>query len=388
MVADGHEVVFLTTSAYLRRQANPPMLRSGWTELDEEGVSLHVLKSSYGNELGFLARVSNFISFAWRSCWKGLRVGDFDLIYATSTPLTVGIPAMFLSLVKQKPYYFEVRDLWPELPIAVGAIKSPILIWVTQALEDLVYRRASKIVALSPGMRDGIIKTGVAETKVSVVPNSSDIDLFSVSNKETISYSNDQLGFLNGRKLVVYTGTVGEINDLFFLVDLVEEVVALTDQICFLVVGEGKERPAVMQYAVERCVMDSALRFWDGLPKSEVRKLLSCADMALSLFADKPEMEANSANKFFDALASGTPVSINYGGWQKDILESTHCGIFLDRSQMAQSAQRLVSTLLDDSVLAAQAAAAYDLACRKFSRDHVYDDFRRAVLPKSEHYSP
>ena len=107
-------------------------------------MHLHVLKSNYGNELGFLSRVSNFIAYAWRSCWKGMTIGHFDVIYATSTPLTVGIPAIFLSMIRGRPFYFEVRDLWPELPIAVGALKNPILIWIARLMERTIYERASK----------------------------------------------------------------------------------------------------------------------------------------------------------------------------------------------------------------------------------------------------
>jgi glycosyltransferase involved in cell wall biosynthesis len=381
MVADGHDVVFLTTSAYLKRQSEPPVFESSWTEIDEGGICLHVLRSNYSNELGFLGRVTNFFSYAWRSCWKGLRIGKFDFIYATSTPLLVGIPAIFLSVISRRPFYFEVRDLWPELPIAVGALKNPILIWLTRFMEKSIYRRAKKIIALSPGMKDGVIKSGVPESKVVVVPNSCDIDLFSVSAKEKTGFAEDHLDFVQGRKLVVYTGTIGPINDLFYLVDLVAEVSTLTDQVSFLVVGEGKEREAVMRYAADKDVLDSSLYFWRGRPKSEIRMLLSCADMAMSLFADKPEMQANSANKFFDALASGTPIAINYGGWQKDIVESTNCGLVLDRAKMNQSARRLISAVLDDSIRSMQSVAAAKLARGRFARDHVYEGLRTAIFP-------
>jgi len=382
MVADGHKVVFLTTSSYLQRQLDPPTFDSGWTELNLDGIRLHVLKSGYRNELGFLGRVINFISYSWRSCWKGLRIGHFDIIYATSTPLTVGIPAIFLSAIRRRPFYFEVRDLWPELPIAVGALKNPILIWIARFMEKTIYNRAEKIVALSPGMKDGVLKLGVPDEKVAVIPNSCDIDLFSVSPQEASKFAKEHLRFVAARKLIVYTGTIGPINDLSYLVDLAYEVEKMSDKICFLVVGEGKEREAVIGYAAERKILESSLYFWEGIPKSEVRKLMACADMALSLFADSSEMWANSANKFFDALASGTPISINYCGWQKDIVETTNCGLVFDRGAESENARNLVSTVLDDSICLVQSAAATELARGKFSRDHVYEDFRKAVLPE------
>jgi len=203
MVADGHKVVFLTTSAYLQRQIDPPKFASGWTELNQDGMLLHVLKSGYKNELGFSGRVINFISYAWRSCWKGLSIGHFDVIYATSTPLTVGIPAIFLAAVRKRPFYFAVRDLWPELPIAVGVLKNPILIWIARFMEQTIYNRADKIVALSPGMKEGVVKLGVPDKKVTVVPNSCDIDVFSVSPREAATFARGHLQFVAARKLIV-----------------------------------------------------------------------------------------------------------------------------------------------------------------------------------------
>jgi len=137
----------------------------------------------------------------------------------------------------------------------------------------------------------------------------------------------------------------------------------------------------VIGYAAEKKVLESSLYFWKGKPKSEVRKLMACADMALSLFSDSPEMWANSANKFFDALASGTPISINYGGWQKDIVEAANCGLVLERGDVSESAQNLVSTVLDNSICLAQSAAATVLARGEFSRDNVYADFKKVVFP-------
>ena len=116
---------------------------------------------------------------------------------------------------------FEVRDLWPELPIAIRVLKSPILIWLAKLLRSSPYSNSSMIVALSDGMKDGIVSTGFPAEKVEVIPNSCDFDLFSVGAFDNESYN---FRFINNipakNKLIVYAGTFGQINGVDYLVRL------------------------------------------------------------------------------------------------------------------------------------------------------------------------
>src|SRR6185312_16720347 len=98
---------------------------------------------------------------------------DIDIVYATSTPLSVAIPAMVIKWLKGTPFIFEVRDLWPEVPIQMGAIKNKFIIKLLYKLEKKIYTSAKHVVALSPGMYDGVIKYGISPDKVSMVPNMS-----------------------------------------------------------------------------------------------------------------------------------------------------------------------------------------------------------------------
>ena len=155
-VANGHEVTFVTSSAYLSSNYT---LKQGWNYLEIEGIKLHILHLPYSNRDSFIKRIWTFLQFSIKSTTKVMHL-KADVLFATSTPLTIAIPGLIYSKIKKVPMVFEVRDLWPELPIAIGAIKNPIIIKLAKWLESYTYKNSKRLVGLSPGMCDGIIKQG------------------------------------------------------------------------------------------------------------------------------------------------------------------------------------------------------------------------------------
>ena len=121
-----------------------------------------------------------FLKFSFGAMKKSLQI-EADIVFATSTPLTIALSAVYASRKQKIPMVFEVRDLWPELPIAVGALKNPLLRYLAKYLERLAYKNSKAINTLSSGMKEDVLKTGFPSSRVSVIPNSCDIDMFRVS---------------------------------------------------------------------------------------------------------------------------------------------------------------------------------------------------------------
>lgn len=368
LILGGYDVTMVTSSAYL-----PPEYQKRKEAISKAVISdipSLVINVSFANEMNFFERISAFFRFAIVSTFVVLRE-PADIIFATSTPLTIAIPAIIGKLWKRIPMVFEVRDLWPELPIAIGALQNPLAIWAARRLEKLAYTNAHQIVALSPGMKNGIVKQGFSENKVHIIPNSCDVDDFSVPKEDGLAFR-QQFDWLGNRPLVVYAGTLGVINGVGYLARLAHAVSELNSDIRFLIIGRGgREEESIRALAKKLGVLDSNFFMIPQIEKREMPAALSAADVVTSLFIDLPEMENNSANKFFDGLASGTAIAINYGGWQAELLQEFGAGFQLHPTNLMVAAHDLIQFLEDEEQVSEVGSSARELANQHFDRDDM-----------------
>jgi glycosyltransferase involved in cell wall biosynthesis len=372
VAAAGHEVHVITS----RREALGAATAK-WVTTVEEGVHVHWTSVPYGNRFGFARRLHAFTAFAWRAAWKAARLRG-DLVFATSTPLTIAIPAILAARRLRVPMVFEVRDLWPEVPIAMGEIRNPLLIASARMLERLAYRSSARIIALSPGMADGVVANGYPRERIEVIPNACDIELFAGSAPEL------DPGFLPPGEgpLVVYAGTFGRVNGVGYLVEMAAAMARLNPSVRFLLVGDGRELEAVTQRARATGTLGVNLWIRPSVRKQQMPALLRHATLATSTVIDVRALWNNSANKVFDALAAGRPVMINHGGWQQEFLERSGAGFATPGADPAAGARQLASFLSSPDTVARAGQAALHLATTHFSRDRLAERFR-AVLEEA-----
>lgn len=371
LVRAGHEVHIVTTA----RSADK---KDGWVLSQEDGIHVHSVSIPYSNAMSYADRIRAFARFALQATLKASAI-PADVVFATSTPLTIAIPGVTAARRQKIPMVFEVRDLWPEIPIAIGALQNPVTVYLARTLERFAYRNAAQIVALSPGMKEGVVRAGYPAEKISVIPNSADLELFDVPASVGERFR-QQVGWLGNRPLVVYAGTLGRINGVSYLAHLAAETQSLDGEIRFLIVGAGAEWERVHDLAAQLGVLGQNFFMLPSLPKNEVPAVLSAANIAASVFIDLPAMWTNSANKFFDALAAGTPIAINYRGWQAELLQQTGAGVVLSPRQIHSSAEQLVAFLHDKERLAAAGRAARQLARECFSRDAAATELEQVLL--------
>lgn len=364
-VKNGHDVIFISTSAYFSDIYD---FKKGWNYTEFDGLKFYILKLDYSNKNSFSQRILKFISFSIRSSIKSLSI-KADVVFATSTPLTIAIPGLIYSKVKKAPLVFEVRDLWPELPVATGVIRNKWFINLATWLEKYTYKHSKRLIGLSPGMCDGITRHGIPKEHVTLATNSCDTDLFDVDKSVGRNYLNTKLSFVNGRKLITYTGTFGLINKVGYIVELAKAAHKIDPNLCFVAIGDGMEKQQVVADAEASGVLNNNLYILPPVPKTEIVKLLSAADLSLSLFGPVKEMWHNSANKLFDALASQTPIAINYAGWQKDFIEEHNCGLVLDSSDHEKAAESISHFLSDETAYAKAVQSCKILSYEHFSRD-------------------
>lgn len=368
LVQRGYDVTVITSNAHL---PSPVRESKKTEELEVEGIRVVAIPQAYSNKLSFNHRMWAFAKFAARAMKEAAK-HPADLIFATSTPLTIILPALVSKMRNGAPMVFEVRDLWPELPIAMGALKHPLLQSGAKAMEWVAYHSARHVVALSPGMAQGVVRRGIDPEHVSVIPNSCDLDLFGDEARDP-SWVRERLGLAPEQKLMVYTGTLGLINGVEYLPKLAAALRDLGSNVHVLVVGDGMQREFVEQTAKELGVLGKNFSLWEALPKQKIRDVVCAADLATSSFIPLKEMEHNSANKFFDALAAAKPIAINYGGWQKDIIEEHGAGLCLSADDFVAAAKQVDVFLKNDLAQHSASQAARKLALEEFHRDRLFE---------------
>ncbi|NVK42622.1 MAG: glycosyltransferase family 4 protein [Oceanospirillaceae bacterium] len=371
LVENGHEVHMITS---WRDKTD----KKDWFITNEKGINVYWFPVPYSNRLKYKDRIRAFVSFAWKAAYKATEISA-DVVFATSTPLTIALPALFASRRHKIPMVFEVRDLWPELPVAIGALKNPVAIKVARWLEGFAYHNSTRIVALSPGMAQGIVEAGYPSDKVTVIPNSCDIELFDPVASDA-QYFRRQHPDISDGPIVLYSGAFGKINGLSYMVRMASVALKAGSNLNFVAIGKGIEEELIRREAIQNGVLGENFHILQPVPKEEMKNVLAAADVALSLFIDLPEMWANSANKFFDAIASGTPVAINYRGWQCDLLEETSAGIVLPPDSPEQASQELVKFISDKVRLTDAGRAARQLAIESFDRNVLAKKLERVLI--------
>lgn len=361
LVGMGHEVHMVTSDT------QPVGRAKSWRETNESGINVHWLPVPYSNSMNYADRMRAFSRFAFNAAHRAMRL-DGDVVFATSTPLTIAFPGIAASRWNRSPMVFEVRDLWPAIPIAVGALKSPPAIIAAQLLERAAYAGAAHIVALSPGMKAGVEAAGVSPEKITVIPNLCDPERFQVPASAGAEFR-QRYPWLGDRPMVLYAGTLGLVNGVDYLVRVAADMLTRDPEVRFVIMGHGREEATLHALADLLGVRNRNLFFLPSVPKVEMPAVLSAATLATSLFTDVPGMQDNSANKFFDALAASRPLALNYGGWQAELLEREQFGLCLPPKDTAAAAAMVASRIRDSNWLAQAGERAGQLGRERFSAD-------------------
>ena len=327
-----------------------------------DGICVHYLPVHYDNSFSFQQRVISFLKFMYMAIDEAAAIIGADLCFATSTPLTIGLAAIKIKEKFSIPYHFEVRDLWPEAPIQMGAISNPWLLRYTRDMEQRIYDQAEKIIALSPGIHDNIVKK-VSNKKVALIPNMSDVNFFEPQKKNP--YLEDVFR-TNNKFVVSYFGAIGKANHLEYLLEAARVSLDRQLPVKFLVVGDGAEKNRLEKLGHHRKLVN--VEFLPFMNKKELRELLNVTDAAYISFANKPILETNSPNKFFDALASGKLVVTNTKGWIRELAEVNQCGFYTDPEKPPDFVEKISPFIKDKTRLNYFQQNARKLGETQFSR--------------------
>ena len=374
LVAKGHEVTLLCGSyggseTGLLEQKFVKGCRIG----NIEGVKIIEFEIPYSNKISFVLRMIQFFKFSFKATWYAL-TSKYDKIFCTSTPLTSAIPGILAKLFRQKEFILEIRDLWPELPVEMGVISNKLIIFMLSTLEKISYSCADKLIGLAPGICQEIdMKTN--NKKIFLVPNGSDKKIF-FSKENNFKLPNN---IKDDDFLAVYAGTLGLANYLDPLIS-VGNILKQKNvkNIKILIIGDGREKKRLANQC-KVLELDNVI-FLDPVNKIRLGKIFRRANAGLQILADiKAFHYGTSPNKFFDYLAVGLPVIVNYEGWVADLINEYKCGISVSPNKPEYLAEALIRLSKDKNLDDMSQNSTY-LSKLKFNWDQLSDDWVNIVI--------
>lgn len=355
--------------------------RAGWSRGSIDGIDVIALPLSYSNHHGIGRRLLTFFKYAIKSIKIALDF-EYDVVFATSTPLTAALPGIFASWLRRKKFIFEVRDLWPELPRAMG-MKNPILLGGMWAIEGCAYRSSTACVGLSPGIVQGIKKRSARNHPIALIPNGCDLEIFKPASPSPIKIEGiNENDFVAG-----FTGAHGKANGLDAIIEAARELKRRNiNHIKFLLIGDGSEKARLQKIAISEKLQN--IIFHPPISKIALAQVTAQLGCGLMFLDNIPAFYyGTSPNKFFDYISAGIPVVNNYPGWLAEMITQHHCGIAVPPKNITALVDGLIA--LSDNPVQCQkmGQAARVLAETEFSRAKLAKQFVDFIELQSEENS-
>jgi glycosyltransferase involved in cell wall biosynthesis len=362
LVDRGTETVVITTH-------NKP----NYFQQNIEGIEVHFLPISYENHFDFYKRIRSFLQFILHSVRIASTIPNVDICYAISTPLTVGIAAIFIKWRQRIPFVFEVGDLWPDAPIQLGFVKNSFLKFMLFRLEHFIYRQSQSIVSLSITMK-GIIEKKASGKTVHLIPNMADIDFFKPEVKH--AQLEEKFG-VKDHFVVPYIGSVGYANGLEFYLDCARTVQQTSMPVVFLLCGDGAVLANLKATAAKLSINN--LKFVDFQNREGIKEVMNVTDAVFISYRHHTVLQTGSPNKYFDGLAGGKLIITNFGGWIKEEIEKNNCGFSVDANKLNEFVAELKSYITNPQKLIVAKHNARELA-KKYDREKLGKEFVNVVL--------
>lgn len=371
LVAKGHVVTLLC--GRLDRSSEEDVRAA-----KDVGIDLRQAPVLYSQRYSYLRRLVAFRRYMSWAVAEGRRVERPDVVLASSTPLTVGEVGRRLARHHRVPLVFEVRDLWPEVPITLGALPWAPMRWAAWRMARKVYAASSHVVALSPDMKRVVEGHGVPAERVHVVSNCSDTRFFGTAEAVSLREATRRSRGWGSDLVAIHPGAMGKVNGLDYLLDVGKELDAMgVEDVRIALVGHGGHKESLRARIVAERIRSVSIS--DPVPKRDMAALLAASDVGLVTVAPKPFLEMNSANKFFDFLASGLPVIVNYGGWQARVLRESGAGHDVDPRRPREAAELLLRLRDDPAGRREAGARARRLAESAYDRDLLVGRLERIL---------
>ncbi|MGI8959163.1 MAG: glycosyltransferase family 4 protein [Bryobacteraceae bacterium] len=383
MLERGDSVTFIAANWIYATGRKEPQRGLFWTRSKVDALDVIRVNIPFGGSRNMVPRIIGFLWFIPFSFFAAFSVRSPDVIVASSTPLTIGIPAYLLSRIRRVPFVFELRDLWPDCPVEWGFVKSRFLIRAAYWLESFLYRKAAFIFTVTEGIRKEIIKKGIPAERIRTITTANDLTLFTSDGPEA-----DLLTVANipaDAFVCIHVGSLGFSNALDFLLDGAERLLD-EPSIHFLIMGHGAEKARLKSEVSRRNLHN--VHLLNPVPKAALPPFLRRADLGLALVKPTRYTYIFLQNKFFDYLACGCPVILNFEGEAREYIEPANAGVYVPPDDVDALAAAIRSLAADRATARTMGACARQVAERHFSWDYKAADYRETLSSVITESSP
>lgn len=323
---------------------------------------------------GFLKRVISFISFMISSIVQGsLLVGKEDIIIATSPPFFVGISGYIISKLKNIPFIFEVRDLWPESIIQLGQLKNKVIIKILEWIELKLYQKSVKIISVTDSYVNFIHKKGIPKEKISIVKNGVNLEQFK-PQPQNEKLKRDMN--LEGKFVVAYIGTLGLSHALDKIITTAHSLNEY-QEIAFLFIGDGAEKANLITQAKNLNL--SNITFISSVPKEQLSLYYSICDILLVPLRKLSLFETVIPSKIFEIMAMEKPIIISVNGEAQKIIEEANSGFFSEPENLAMLKQKILYAYKNPQILLEKAKNGRNYVEANFDRSKIADEYKKII---------
>ena len=341
---------------------------------EKDGIKVIRLWTYVTANEGIAKRTINYISYMFAVILAIPFLPKTDVVISTSPQFFNGLVGYAVSRLKRSPWVLEIRDLWPESILAVGALKNKTVIGVLEYLEMFAYRKADRIVPVTDSFKEHMINKGIDEAKIEVIKNGVDLGFYQpieTSTKRVLSILHDNKELdLTGKFVASYVGTHGMAHHLETILEAAD---ALKDQpdIVFLLVGQGAERKRLLLLK-EKLQLENVIML-EQQPKDMMPLIWQVSDASLVLLKKSDLFKSVIPSKIFETMAMKIPVVLGVNGESQTIIENAKSGLCIEPENSEQLAEVVLKLFKNKD---------FALELGENGRSYVSEYFDRKVIAK------
>jgi len=374
-VENGHDVTVITCVPNHPQGKVYPGYKNKFYQKEEiDGINVIRLWTFITANEGFVKRTLNYISYMISVILFIPFMPKHDIFVSTSPQFFCGLSGYFVKIFRRKPWIIEIRDLWPESIVAVGAIKNKLIIKVLEYLEVLLYRKSDHIIPVTDSFKSHILNKNISDKKITVIKNGVDLESY---NSDKVIKTNEFGVELDNKFVASYVGTHGLAHHLETILEAAE-ILNYRDDIIFLMVGDGAEKNNLLKLRQDKKLKNVIML--DQQEKCKMPLIWALSDVSLVLLKKSDLFKTVIPSKIFESMAMKKPIILGVEGEVKAMIHEGNSGIAIEPENAKQLADAILMLADNNNKYEILAINGYKYVSKNFDRKDLACRYENIML--------